>query len=97
MSFFLGSGDEALALLGHLIQLLFAHGAAQEIGFPEGIARQAVRDLHYLLLVDDDAVGLLQEQFQFGKVVHHLLAAVLAVDEIVDHAALDGARPVERV
>jgi hypothetical protein len=47
-------------------------------------------------LVDDDAVGVLEDGFQRRVRVLDLLAPVLALDEVVHHAALDGARPVER-
>ena len=89
--------EEALALRGHFLGLLLAHGAAQDVGFAQRIAGQAVGDLHHLFLIDDDAVGFFQDLLQLRKIVGHLLAAVLAVDEIVDHAALDRAGPVERV
>ncbi len=78
--------DEALALLGHLLDLLLAHGAAQQVGFAQRIAGQAIGDLHHLLLVDDDAVGLFQDLLQLRQIVNHFLAAVLALDEVVDHA-----------
>ena len=50
--------DEARALRVHLLLDLLAHRAAQHVGFAERIARQRLRDLHYLFLIDDDAVGL---------------------------------------
>ena len=54
------------------------------------------RDLHDLLLVDDDAVGVLEDRLQRRVRVLDLLAPVLAVDEVVDHAALERTRAVER-
>ena len=50
--------DEALALLLHLFGLLLAHGPAQQIGLAQAVARQRLRDLEHLVLVDDHAVGL---------------------------------------
>ena len=91
----LRAGDEALALLGHLLDLLLAHGAAQQIGFAQRIPGDAVGDLHHLLLVDHDAVGFFQDLLQLREVVDHFLAAVLAIDEVVDH--VHGAGAVERV
>jgi hypothetical protein len=52
----LGAVDEGALLLGHLLGLLLAHRAAQEIGAAERVARERAGDLHDLLLVDDDAV-----------------------------------------
>ena len=91
----LGAVDEARALLGHLLGLLLAHGAAQQIGFAERVAGQAVGDLHHLLLVDHHAVGLFQDFLHLRQIVDHFLAAVLAIDEVVDHA--HGAGAIERV
>ncbi len=92
-----GAGEEAGALLGHLLGVLFAHGAAEDVGFAERIAGQAVGDLHHLFLVDHDAVGLFENFLEDGEIVDHLLAAMLAIDEVVDDAALDGAGAVEGV
>ena len=58
-----------VALLGHLLGIFLAHGAAQQIGFAQGVAGEHVGYLHYLLLVDDDSQRLLQQGFQFGQLV----------------------------
>ena len=91
------AGEEFLALRGHLVAILFAHGAAQDIGFAEGKSGQAIGDLHDLLLIKNDAVGFFQDFLQFRQIVGDFFLAVLAGDEIVDHAALDGAGAIERV
>ena len=54
-------------------------------------------DLHHLFLVDDDAERLLQDALKLGKHVFDGAAAPLALDEVVDHAALDRAGAIERV
>ena len=64
-----GAGHETVALLGHLLRIFFAHGAAQQVGFAERVAGEDVRDLHDLFLVDDDAEGLVQDDFEFGQLV----------------------------
>ena len=56
--FFAAALDEILALLGHFLGLLFAHGAAEHIGAAERVTGEDLRGLHDLLLVDHDAVGL---------------------------------------
>ena len=91
------AAHKAVALLGHLFGLLFAHGAAQQIGFAQRVAGDDVRDLHHLFLIDDDTQRLFQDAFDFGKHVLHLAAAELALDKVVDHAALDGAGTIERI
>jgi hypothetical protein len=75
------AGDEALLLLVHLALDLLAHGAAQQIGLAERIARQHLGDLHHLLLVDDDAIGLLEDRLEHRVQVVGLLVALLAGDE----------------
>src|SRR5271157_821218 len=89
--------NEAFALLGHLIGILLAHGAAQQVRFAQRVPRQAVRNLHHLFLVDDDAQSLLEDRFQLRQLVLDLLAAPLAVDEVVNHAALNRTRTIQRI
>ena len=48
------------ALLGHFLRLLFAHGPAQQICTPQGIAREFLGYLHHLFLIQNDAVGRLK-------------------------------------
>ena len=95
VAFGLGAFDEARALLGHFLGLLLAHGAPQQIGLAQRVARQTVGDAHDLLLVHHHAVGLFQDLLHLGQIVDHFLAAVLAVDEVVDHA--HGAGAIESV
>ena len=103
LGFFLGdpvgsaSGHELGALRGHLFLLLLSHGAAKDVRFSKRKTRQEIGDLHHLFLVQDDAVGFLKNVFQLRKFEADLGLALFAVDEIVDHAALDGAGTVQRV
>ena len=89
--------EETAALRGHLLHLLLAHGAAQNIGIAQRVTGDAVRDLHHLFLVDHHAVGLLEDLLHLRQIVDNFPAAVFALDEVVDHAALYGAGTVERV
>ena len=77
------------ALLGHLLGLLLAHGAAQQVGPAERIAGQDLGDLHHLLLVEDDAVGGLEHRLQVRVRIGDIGPPVLAVDEVVHHAGLE--------
>ena len=85
-----GALEEDGALLRHLLGLLLAHGAAQEVGAAERVAGQDLGDLHHLLLVDDHPVGAPQHRLEVGvQVVDDGAGAgsgVLARDEVVDHA-----------
>ncbi len=92
-----GAAHKAVALPGHFVGILLAHGAAQQIGFAQRVAGEHVGDLHHLLLVNDDAERLLEHRLHLGEHVLHLAAAPLALDEIICHAALNGAGPIERV
>ena len=86
------------ALLRHLLGLLLAHRAAQQVGAAERVAGQHLRDLHHLFLVQDHAVGRREHRLQVGmQVVDRPVGpAVLAVDEVVDHARLQRAGTEQR-
>ncbi len=85
------------ALRGHFFFLFLPHDAAKDVGFSKRKARQAIGDLHNLFLVQDDAVSFLENIFQLREFVADFGLALLAVDEIIDHAALNGARAVQRI
>ena len=88
--------EELGLLLLHDLLFLFAHGAAQQVGATEAIARQRPSNLHHLLLVDDDAVGLFEDALHRRVVVDDGRALVLAVDKVVDHAAFQRSRSIQR-
>ena len=88
---------KALALRRHFLGFLLAHGAPQQIGVAQRIAGEAVGDLHHLFLIDDHAQRLLKNLFQFRQFVFDFSAPVFALDEVVDHAALNRPGPIERV
>ena len=88
---------EALALLGHDLGVLLAHGLAQQVGFAHGEAGEVARDAHDLFLVGDDAVGVAQDRLELRVLVLDLDAAVLALDVVVDDPGPQRAGPIERV
>ena len=45
----------------HRLLDFFAHGAAQQIGAPQRIARHLTRNFHHLLLVNNNALRLIQD------------------------------------
>ena len=45
--------------------LLFTHGATQKVGLSQGVTGQHLSDGHDLLLVNDDAIGLIQNRGQY--------------------------------
>ena len=93
----LGAFDERIALRRHDLGVLLPHRLAQQVGLAERVAGDALRDLHHLLLVDDDAVRLLQDLLHPRHEVLRLRRAVLAPHVLVDHAGVERAGAVERV
>ena len=88
-----GAVFEDATLLGHLLGFFLAHRPAQQIRPPKRIARQHLCNLHHLLLIQNDAVGGLQNGFQPFMLVLRVgigqrLAPVLTIDEVLDHAGL---------
>ena len=70
---FRGAFQELGTLCIHRLLNFFAHGTAQQVGPPKAIARHFLRDLHHLLLIDDDALGLVQNVIN-GWMQHFALA-----------------------
>ena len=76
-----GTVDEDRALLRHLLGLLLAHRAPQQVGAAERIAGADLRRLHHLLLVHHDPVGGLEHRHQRRMQVVEALA-LLALDVV---------------
>ena len=91
------TGHKLGALGGHFFFFLLAHGAAQDVGFAERETGQAIGDLHHLFLVQDDAVSFFENFLELRQFVADFSFAVFAIDEVVDHATLDGARSVKSI
>ena len=91
------SGQEFFALRGHFLVFLFAHGAAQQVRIAQRKPGQAVGDLHHLFLIQNDAPGFGENLLQLRQIVGDFFLAVLAGDEVVDHAALNRAGTIQRV
>ena len=73
---------EGLALLLHLLDLLLAHRAAQQISTAERVTAEHLRGLHDLLLIDEHAIGLLGNRFKQRVRINDLHLAVPARDEV---------------
>ena len=74
------SHDKVPAFLCHDIRLLLGHGTAHQIAAPVGIASQVADDLHHLLLVDDTAIGSLQDRLEKGRIIMHRGCLLLPPD-----------------
>ena len=73
----------AIELL-HLGQLLLTHCLTQRVGLTTGEIGQLAREQHHLLLIDADAVSVLQVLLHAVEVVLDLLSALLTGDEVGD-------------
>ena len=87
---------KGLALLGHLLGLLLAHGAAQQVGTAQGVTGQHLGDTLHLLLIEDDAIGRFEHRFQIRMRILYLGLAVFAVDKVIHHARLQRAGTKQR-
>ena len=80
----------------HDVQLLFAHGFAQRVGFARGKPAELFGNFHDLLLIHHTAVGVLKHFFQERGFVGDFFLAVFAPHKHIHHARLHGPRAVER-
>ena len=88
---FLAAFDEGRALALHLLDLLLAHGATQQIRRAQRVAGEQLRGLHDLLLVDEHAVRFLGDRFEQGMRVLDLHAPMPALDEVGNQVHRAGA------
>ena len=92
-----GSGDEALLQDLHLLAgVEVAHRPAQQVGLGQAEAGQLVGDAQHLLLVEDHAIGILQERLQGRVRVGSRFQAAVARHEGVLQTAGERAGTVER-
>jgi len=90
-----GTGQELLPLGSNNLRLFLAHGPAQKIGLAEAETGQVAGNLHDLLLIEDNPIGLGQNWLQGRMQVFYLPAAVFPGDIVLHHAASQGPRPVK--
>ena len=91
--FGLGPGDEVVPLLRHQRGDLLAHRLPDDIGGAQGISGELLQDQQHLVLVDDNAVGLVQQFLEAGMRVGDGRPAVLGLNESL--YVLHGTRPVQ--
>src|ERR1044071_3906949 len=77
--------NELLLVYGHLLALLLAHRATHEVGFAKCITSKLLRELHYLFLVDDDAVSVIENLLHHGDDIAHGFLAMMPLNEFVNH------------
>ena len=87
--------NEDAAVLLHLGHFFLAHRPPEQIGLPQGVTGQILRDPHDLFLVHHDPVGLGQDRLKNRVGEVDRLPAVLAVDEFGNQASIERPRSVE--
>ena len=87
------SVNEVLPLLLHHLRLFLGHGSPHQVRPAQAVACQLLDDLHYLLLVNDTAVGGLQDRLQLRALIGHGVPVVLSLDIPGDE--VHGARTVK--
>ena len=91
---FCGSPSYKLfSFLGHQRRDLLAHGLAHDVGFTQRVSSELLKNQQHLVLINDDAVGLVQQFFHAGVWIGDRFAPEFRVDEIV--YVFHGARPVQ--
>ena len=80
----------------HLGHLLLTHRPTQQVGLPQGIARQILRDPHDLLLIHHDSVGFAQNRLKNGVGEINRFPAMFAVDEFGNQPGIEGTRAIQR-
>ena len=73
--------EERLPLLFNIFGFLLAHGPADHVRLPQGIARQVLENLDDLFLIDNAPVSDRQDRLQGGMAVLNELRVLLAGDE----------------
>jgi hypothetical protein len=96
----LHAAEEADLLLVELRLLLLAHRAAEDVRLTERVAGDLLRDRHHLLLVDDEAVGrvedVLERFLELGVDRGDVLQSVLAQGVVRMRVGTHRAGAVER-
>ena len=92
-SFFLVAVHEILPLFRHHIALFLGHGTADQVTSSQRVAGQFHNDLHYLLLVDDTAVGGGQDTFQLRTIIADF--GLISLSFNVFGNKIHGTRPVQ--
>ena len=92
-AFILGSGDEVHPFFGHQRSDLLSHGLPNDVGCPQRVTGELLQYQQHLVLVNDDAVGLVQQFFETGMRIGDRFAAVFSIDEHID--VFHGPRAIE--
>ena len=95
ISFFvLTAMEKQVLVFGQFCRLLLRHGAADVVRLPHGKSGQVADYLHDLFLIDDAAVGHVEDRFEQRVVIPDLFRIVLGRDIAGD--LLHRSRPVQR-
>ena len=84
VAFALSARNEVHPLFGHQRSDLLAHRFAHDVGASEGVAGELLQDQQHLVLVNDDAVGLVQQFFEAGVRIGDGVFTVFSIDKGID-------------
>ena len=79
-----------LALLLHVLKFLLTHSTPQQVCAAERVAREYLRNLHNLFLIQNDAIRFFEYWLELRmKIINiRLVSRMLTRNKIVDHARL---------
>src|SRR6266851_5272768 len=92
-----GAQNKLLLLLGHLFAILLAHGFSQTVGFRHRVSGELLGQLHGLLLINDNALGGIENLLHLRHDVPNALLAVMTLDKVINHSPVYGSWSIERV
>jgi len=92
---FSGALNKNSALTLHFLDVLFTHGATQQVCAAKRVAANHLGDSHHLFLINHDAVGFLEHRLHALVKVFHFLSAEFSVNK--GRNQIHRARTIERV
>ena len=84
-----------IALCGKQCLVLFPHRRTEDVRLTECEPRHIARNLHHLLLIHTDTIGVVKRVLQRRVHVSHGFQAVLPIDELLHRAAFKRAGAVK--
>ena len=91
---FRGATNKKSLVFLHLTLFLLTHSPPQQVCFAKGVASQFLSDLHDLLLVNHDPIGLLKDRLKLLVSYINYLPTVLAINEFRDQTCIKRTGPV---
>ena len=81
----------------HLFAFLLAHSPAHQVRLSQRVPRELLRQLHNLLLIHHDSVGVAENLFHLRNQISDALFSQMTLNKIVHHPAVQGTRTIKCV